>query len=305
MTTDAKIGLLLALVFIVAITFVINGLPDFISKKSRTADVTTSYINQYNRQDEPGIVDRSTREAAAVLNKKIVSVPTSPTATSAVEVNTAANNSYQTILPAASEVVKSSVPAPQPAAVVQAPQTPVAASASAIATSPAQKTAGKIYVVADGDSLVSISQKFYGPQAGKKLANIQRIYEANRKTLKSMNDLQIGQKLVIPSLNDKDQKLVGTGMFDKVDETPKPAVAPKESKESKEAAAPKAEQKPANVSKESKSLREYVVKENDTLWKIAARQLGNGGRYAEIAEINKSINPDNLVVGTKIMLPAK
>ena len=32
MTTDAKIGLLLALVFIVGITFVINGLPDFLNK---------------------------------------------------------------------------------------------------------------------------------------------------------------------------------------------------------------------------------------------------------------------------------
>ena len=43
MTTDAKIGLLLGLVFIVIIAFVINGLPSF-SHKSPSIDSTKAYV---------------------------------------------------------------------------------------------------------------------------------------------------------------------------------------------------------------------------------------------------------------------
>lgn len=276
MTTDAKIGLLLALVFIVAITFVINGLPDFLSKKDK-ADVTSNYINHYNRPDEPGIVDRSSREAAAVLNKKIVSVPSAQ----AIEVNSAQNSTYQTILPAASEVVKSSMPetAPQQIAIVETPP----AAPVLIESLPAAKVTETTYEVTDGDSLAFIAQKFYGEDAGNKLVNIKKIYEANKKTLKSMNELQVGQKLVIPPLSEKEQTLISTGLFEKIQSSSKTVPA----------------------TKESKNTKEYVIKEQDTLWKIAAKQLGDGGRYQEIADLNKSINPDNIVVGTKIKLPAK
>jgi len=47
----------------------------------------------------------------------------------------------------------------------------------------------------------------------------------------------------------------------------------------------------------------YRVGEGDSLWLIAQSQLGNGNRWAEIAALNKSINPDKLVVGTKLVLP--
>ncbi|OHB53559.1 MAG: hypothetical protein A2Y10_12535 [Planctomycetes bacterium GWF2_41_51] len=283
MTTDAKIGLLLALVFIVAITFVINGLPDFLNKKDK-ADVTSNYISQYNRPDEPGIVDRSSREAAALLNKKMVSPP----AAAAVETNNIQTTSYQTILPAASEVVKSSLPESTASAATTVIETlpvqtsPVPASAIIETAEPA-KTGETVYEVTDGDSLAFIAQKFYGQQAGNKYANIQKIYEANKKTMKSINELHVGQKLVIPALSDKEQSLIKTGLFEKV-ETPstKPTAAA-----------------------ESKKFKEYVVKEQDTLWKIAAKYLGDGGRFMEIAELNKTINPDNLITGTKIKLPAK
>ncbi len=304
MTTDAKIGLLLALVFIVAITFVINGLPDFLSKKDKP-DLTGTYIGHYSKPEEPGIIDRSSREAAALLNKKtIVSAPVSePVA----ETNTtqSGENYQQTIIPAASEVVKSSTPqttAPQQSVAMSVP----AAASSAVEsvmkdTAMAAKVDGKIYEVADGDSLVSIAQKVYGPKAGAKYANIQNIYEANKNTMKSRDSLQIGQKLVIPSLSEKEQALVNTGFFEKAAETPKAADAPKKIETAK-ADARKAEDAAA---KDSKALKDYVVKENDTLWKIAVKYLGDGNRYDEIAQLNKTINPDRLVVGTKLKLPAR
>jgi LysM repeat protein len=54
------------------------------------------------------------------------------------------------------------------------------------------------------------------------------------------------------------------------------------------------------------TAREYVIKEGDSFWKIAASQLGSGIRYKEILELNPNLSPDKpLVVGTKIKLPPK
>ena len=52
----------------------------------------------------------------------------------------------------------------------------------------------------------------------------------------------------------------------------------------------------------------YTVKEGDSLWKIAASQLGNGGRFEEIAKLNADIlkgRQDNLSVGMQLKIPAK
>lgn len=49
----------------------------------------------------------------------------------------------------------------------------------------------------------------------------------------------------------------------------------------------------------------YTIASGDTLAKIAAAQLGNAGRWTELARINKSTlpNPSNLRVGAQILLP--
>lgn len=53
-------------------------------------------------------------------------------------------------------------------------------------------------------------------------------------------------------------------------------------------------------------LREYVIKDGDSFWKIAASQLGSGTRYKEIIALNPSVSADKpLVIGTKIKLPPK
>jgi len=58
---------------------------------------------------------------------------------------------------------------------------------------PGSKKAGQTYVVQSGDTLVSISRKFYkSPKRWK------AILEANKKNIRDPKDLTVGQALVIP-----------------------------------------------------------------------------------------------------------
>ena len=142
-----------------------------------------------------------------------------------------------------------------------------------------------VYVVCPGDSLAEIAKKLYGPENGNKLASIEKIYNANKDKLTSIDELQVGQKLVIPPLENKTNALLKTGLFEKVTntisgQTPQPA---------------------------KEQFKQYIVKESDSLWQIAAEQLGNGNRYEEIIELNKSVitDADKLVIGMKLKLPAR
>lgn len=49
----------------------------------------------------------------------------------------------------------------------------------------------------------------------------------------------------------------------------------------------------------------YVVKEGDTLWKIAAANYGDGARYEEIFEANKPMlkDPDKIYPGQRLRIP--
>lgn len=51
----------------------------------------------------------------------------------------------------------------------------------------------------------------------------------------------------------------------------------------------------------------YTVKDGDSLWSISTDLLGNGIRYKEIAKLNKDVLPseDDVRVGTKLKIPAK
>ena len=61
------------------------------------------------------------------------------------------------------------------------------------ARKPGSKKAGQTYVVKSGDTLVSISRKFYkSPKRWK------AILEANKKNIRDPKDLTVGQTLVIP-----------------------------------------------------------------------------------------------------------
>ena len=58
----------------------------------------------------------------------------------------------------------------------------------------------------------------------------------------------------------------------------------------------------------SGATTEYVVRSGDSLSIIAERELGAGGRWTEIYEMNRSTigpNPDGIRVGMRIRLPSR
>jgi nucleoid-associated protein YgaU len=112
---------------------------------------------------------------------------------------------------------------------------------------------------------------------------INAIFDANRAIMPSANDLRVGQELVLPEID---------GMTLN-------APAPSSATEP---------EKPAPPSPEPESeLRYYQVKKGDLYATIAKEQLGDAGRWKEIAELNSDIFPDpsKIRYGVRIRLPAR
>ncbi|MBN1764884.1 MAG: LysM peptidoglycan-binding domain-containing protein [Sedimentisphaerales bacterium] len=149
---------------------------------------------------------------------------------------------------------------------------------------PPQILKPKTYVVSEGDSLSKIALNFYGPVEGNRLVNIQRIYDANCNTLSSMDELRVGQKLIIPQLDSRpgeaEREPSDRRSGQTTQETP-PRINPK--------------------------YTIYIVKEGDSLWRIARQQLGDGSRFPEIARLNDRVISDEHSVypGMRLKVPAK
>ena len=133
-----------------------------------------------------------------------------------------------------------------------------------------------LHEVAAGETLWSISEKYF-----KLGYNWVDIAAANK--LKNGDLIEKGQKLIIPEVTPKKQTLsVKT-------ET-------------------KSEIKVEIVSDNSKiqSGSEYMIKSNDSLWKIAVATYGDGYQWVKVYNENKTKigrNPNILISGTKLSLP--
>lgn len=121
------------------------------------------------------------------------------------------------------------------------------------------------YIVAEGDCLWKISEKFY--QSGYNWVDIR---DAN--TLTNPNQLAEGQELVIPKV-----------------EARQPTVS-------------QATASPAQ-SQNTISGNKYTVVKGDTLWDISVRAYQDGYRWVEIAEANNLSNPNIIHPGNALTIP--
>ncbi|MBN2593843.1 MAG: LysM peptidoglycan-binding domain-containing protein, partial [Sedimentisphaerales bacterium] len=152
----------------------------------------------------------------------------------------------------------------------------------------------KTYVVTKGDNLAVIAKKFYGEELGNTRANIDILFKANTTTLESPDKIKVGQKLIIPLVPDLTQS------------APQPAnVFPKSLVET--VPANKVDRIPPRNALIRVSDRYYVAKDGDSLWSIAAKELGKGTRYNEIFTLNSDImkDPGNVVPGMRLKMPSQ
>ena len=65
------------------------------------------------------------------------------------------------------------------------------------------------------------------------------------------------------------------------------------------------EKAPAIISKAKPTVKEYRIEKNDSLWKIAAREYGDGNKWKKIYSYNKDKikNPMKLKQGLTILIP--
>ncbi len=292
MTSDAKIGLLLGLAFIFIIAFVINGLPKF-RHKANNNELTTNMTTFDNGQLGIGTKERKTQEA---LN----------------QMEQAEKSQFENVqVPADGNDIRSTTPLPMspstaeepnngiettPQIAGDIPSSPVGVQETLIKKQQQTKPAWpKEYVVSSGDSLAGIAKKLYGSVEGNRRINIDRIFEANRRLLKTPDEISVGQKLIIPPpsnlTQNKEQmnRIFPSTLFDEVKSIGKSTLSK------------------SLDSRGTKQNKSYVVRQGDSLWKIAAEQLGNGSRYTELKELNADIldNEDSLIAGMPLKMPAQ
>ena len=297
MTSDAKIGLLLGLVFIFVIAFIINGLPNFRDNTDNN-ELTT---NMMSRQNDPlglppGELERQYDfNWTEQLNNQLSGLDGVRPG-----VHTILGDGHdvrsRTLLPENLPEVKGpvetadenepiadpGVPAPIPAEGTESKRPTIA-----------RRLPPKIYVVKEDDNLSGIAKKFYGPEEGNKTLNITRIFEANRKLLKSVHEIYVGQKIIIPSLpastsdKTKPASTLPSTIFEKVKSIGRTRLLGDRAG--------------------AKQSGWYVVRDGDNLWKIAAEQLGTGGRYGEISKLNADIldDEDYVVAGMRLRIPPR
>jgi len=318
MTSDAKIGLLLGLLFIFIIAFAINGLPRF---RSNSSELTTNMVsspetlgigsNERKAQEAFNWTEQVNQEPLEKIQTPIeekenvrfkmqlpedisVAKGTSVMETTD-EVEPILTDSARPILTesARSIATESIQPVLTESAEPVSPE-PIAEEIIEVRRSePVKPASPKIYTVSDGDTLADIAKKFYGPEEGNKKANVNKIFTANSQLLKSPDAISVGQKLLIPPLGSSGPEKNTTEssfsslIFEKVKSIGR--------------------KNPSTDTDQSKPSREYIVREGDNLWRIAAKQLGDGSRYTEISKVNADILEDKntLVVGMRLRIPAR
>ncbi len=271
MASDTKIGLLLGLIFIFVIAFVINGLPGF--DRAQGPNALARDLAGYT-DASPDLGARE-REAQRYIETGGYSFPSSD-----------ASVRDQMFLPSVDPAVQDQ--ATSVLNEIQPPQMyPLNPNLRQKNLSLKVAAWPKICEVKPNDNLAKIAKRYYGAENGNRAVNINKIFEANKDILPSQDALKVGQQLIIPALTPAASKAIEQIT------TPVNSVAPPESPKLRPV------QKARGAS--------YVVKEDDSLWKIATTKLGNGGRYLEIRDLNADTLPDenSLKPGMTLILPVR
>jgi nucleoid-associated protein YgaU len=292
MTSDAKVGLLLGLFFIFVIAFIINGLPRF--RSDTNSNELTTMANSPN-DSYIGSNERKAREA--ILREKAVRIKRESTEDAQEATRGGGDVRYKRPFSEGNVAVKDEVVTATTENKVRPTSPDTNKEAKVNEPTTVKPNLPKIYVVQDGDNLAKIAQKFYGAVKGNKTINVIRIFEANSKVLKSPDDVPAGQKLVIPLLKDEAKSVFNGGLFERIKSigrTRSSTTTP-----TKTPARPRPKPPSAQPSKQ------YVVREDDNLWRIAAKQLGDGERFREIIKLNALEDEDYLTVGQRLRIPVR
>jgi nucleoid-associated protein YgaU len=327
MTSDAKIGLLLGLVFIFVIAFIINGLP--LRPQASEAKVATDLMEEI--QQAPVGVDGPTRlvqeqleiqpetvlepthgdlfESSSELPPALAQEPHAPqeAVDSGEDVRFAiqlpSRETVQQVTRGVRNII-SSLAQTSPNALAEEAETAPAPVVESEAASRPDSPPGRpdpqaaTRTTAQGAAAVP---RAYVVVDGDNLAVIaKKVYgpeEGNRmvnvKRLFEANS----RLLASPDEVKIGQKLV----------IPRPApatVLPPEHFEQVRAASRRQVQAVTSVQPEG---RWYVVQEGDSLWRIAETHLGSGLRHEEITKLNTDSlkDPKELKIGLRLRLPAK
>ncbi|HEX8523978.1 MAG TPA: LysM peptidoglycan-binding domain-containing protein [Tepidisphaeraceae bacterium] len=176
------------------------------------------------------------------------------------------------------------------------------------ATPPAPPTtpvvAGKTYKVETGDSLSKIAARFYGSNTK---ANRQLIIDANPSLKANPDVVVVGRNYTIPAA-----PATPAAPAPQIAQTPAPAntpaaqpVAPKTPKLAPDVVVVEDPKAKVPAREPASNEHYYVVKSGETLTRIAREQMGTPDAVSAIVELNKISNPDKVVAGTKLRLPAK
>ena len=138
----------------------------------------------------------------------------------------------------------------------------------------------KFYTWQSGDTFRSVAAKYYGDAT--KVTMLRRVNE-------DRYDVAPGEKIFVP-------------VFD-LDAAPETAALANASQPAAAPATTAAAAKPAPTT--ASGARVHVVKEGESLWKIAKQELGSGARWNEIYDANRDVlsSPEALHTGLKLKIP--
>jgi nucleoid-associated protein YgaU len=339
MTSDAKIGLLLGLVFIFVIAFVINGLPT-LRPQSTKAQVATDSMQA--RDENLGVAGRAQKaqetigwaelldaqsggpvESAAVATSPETQVPDSAPVVAVDNPGEAvppallspSSDGMEKLTKGLEDIVKNLAEGSGPAAGQENTTEP--APAVEVAKSDPLSSAAKPQRLQSAETakpagVGTKTGRTYIVQDGENLASVaKKVYgpeEGNR--IINVQRIYEANRDILKSPDEvrSGQELVIP-----------PADKAKAAEKKPDSVLPKAlfekvqEIGKGRVTADKKTPenpaagRWYVVQQDDSLWKIATSQLGKGARYQEILKLNSDVlkDADSIAVGMRLQLPAK